>query len=283
MIRIISTVVIRLMAAHARRGQAVILPARVALVTRRRNMLSRQRELRVVMVEVRIPVRSRVARLALRREACGLMIRLRSPVVLRQVTVDTLRGSSLKNSVDMTLLAANLQMRACQLVLCIYAMIKSRIPGLGRMTTLAFVRKLNLLVVRRVRNLIVRRMARPARCVQSGILPGGMTVVTARFDMTPRERKVRGLVIELRVPIPGRMTLCAVPRELERRVTGRDRAGIVVTVTIVARRRRAHKWHAPVTLRAAAVGVPARERKRTDVREVVHLPISDPYAVTGLA
>jgi len=73
-VRIISAVVISQVAINARGRQTVILPARVTLIARRRDMLPRQRERCVVMVEVRIPVRSRVASLARRRELCGLMV-----------------------------------------------------------------------------------------------------------------------------------------------------------------------------------------------------------------
>ena len=60
----------------------------MALLASGRDMLSRQRELRVVVVKRRIPVASRMARLAGRRELRRLVIRISRAVVIGQVTTD---------------------------------------------------------------------------------------------------------------------------------------------------------------------------------------------------
>ena len=60
----------------------------MALLTGRRDMLSRQRELRAAMVKRRIPVAGRMAGLAGRRELRGLVVGIIRAVVICQVTTD---------------------------------------------------------------------------------------------------------------------------------------------------------------------------------------------------
>ncbi len=82
MIRIRCSVVIRKVAINTLTGSPFKHPAHMALLTGCLDMCTRQRELRVVMVERRVPVARRVTGLTGGRELRRCMIRFRRAVVI---------------------------------------------------------------------------------------------------------------------------------------------------------------------------------------------------------
>ncbi len=82
----------------------------MALVAAGLNVLAREREARVVVIVVCIPVGGRMALETGGRHLRGFVIRIGRAVVIRQVAVDTLRGRAFKDATDMALLTRGLHM-----------------------------------------------------------------------------------------------------------------------------------------------------------------------------
>ena len=106
-------VVVREVTTHARCRQAVVLTGRVTLIAGRLHMLTRQREVRVIVIEVRVPIVGRVTGLTLVREPGGLVIRLCCTVVIREVATYTSRRQAIVLPRRVTLIARCLNMLAC--------------------------------------------------------------------------------------------------------------------------------------------------------------------------
>ncbi len=112
-IRLGCAIIISQMATHARCRQTVVLAARVTLVATGLNVLTCQREARVVVVKHGLPVARCVTRLTCCRELCRFVIRFGCAVIIGKVTVDTHVGKSVIDSAGVTLVAACLNVLAC--------------------------------------------------------------------------------------------------------------------------------------------------------------------------
>ncbi len=113
MVGIIRIIIISKMAAYACCGQTVVLPTRMALVATGLHMLSGQREVRVVVVKHRFPVRGCMTRLTRRREVRRFVIRLGRAVVVGKVTAYTRRRQAIILPTRVALVATGLHMLTC--------------------------------------------------------------------------------------------------------------------------------------------------------------------------
>ncbi len=132
MIRIRCSVVIRKVTINTLTGSPFKHPAHMTLLTGCLDMCTRQRELRVVMVERRVPV-ARCMALPDRLWTSVFVIRIRRARLWYKVTINTLTGGPFKHPAHMTLLTGCLDMRTRQREVC-RLMIKPHVPRLRRVT-----------------------------------------------------------------------------------------------------------------------------------------------------
>ncbi len=165
-----------------------------------------QRELRVVVVERCIPVAGRMTGLTGGRELRRLVIRFRCSVVICQVTAHTGRRQAVILSARVALVAACCDVRSGQRELGV-VMVERCIPVTGRMTGLARGRELRRFVIRFTRAVVIRQVTAHAGRRQAVILSARVALIAARCDMCTRQRELRVVVVERRVPVARCMAL----------------------------------------------------------------------------
>ena len=106
-------VVVREVTTHARCRQAVVLTGRVTLIAGRLHMLTRQREVRVIVIEVRVPIVGRVTGLTLVREPGRVVIGFGCAVVVGEVTAHARCWQAVVLPRRVTLIARCLNVLAC--------------------------------------------------------------------------------------------------------------------------------------------------------------------------
>ncbi len=112
MVRLGRAVIVRLMARHAGRRQAVVLTAGVTLIAADLNMLTCQRELCRIVIVVCVPVVRGMARLALICEPCSLVIRFVGIIIVGKMATHTSCGQTVVLPTRVTLVAGGLNVLA---------------------------------------------------------------------------------------------------------------------------------------------------------------------------
>ncbi len=113
MVRIIRVIVIGQVATDACRGQAVILTAGVTLIAAGLNVLTCQREARVVMVKHGLPVRGCMACLALIAKPSRFMVRLVGIIIVGKMATHARCGQTVVLPTRVTLVATGLDVLTC--------------------------------------------------------------------------------------------------------------------------------------------------------------------------
>ena len=210
-------------------------------------MLTRQREVRVIVIEVRVPIVGRVTGLTLVREPGGLVIRLCCAVVIREVTAHARCWQAVVLPRRVTLIARCLHMltrhREARVV-----MIESRTPIRRRVTRLTGGREQCHLVIGFGCTVVIREVAAHARCRQAVVLTGCVTMIARCLHVLTRQREPGVVVIEVRVPVVGRVTGLTLVRESGRVVIRFGCTVVIREVTAHASCRQAVVLSGRVTL-----------------------------------
>ncbi len=207
MIRIRCSVVIRKVTINTLTGSPFKHPAHMTLLTGCLDMCTRQRELRVVMVERRVPV----ARCMALQTGCGhlrrFVIRIRRAVVIRKVAINTLTRGPFKHPAHMALLTGCLDMCTRQRELRV-VMVERRVPVARCMALQTGCGHLCRCMIRIRCSVVIRKVAINTLTGSPFKHPAHMTLLTGCLDMCTRQREARCLMIKPHVP-----RLCRVTRQ----------------------------------------------------------------------
>ncbi len=169
-------------------------------------MCTCQREARCLMIKPHVPRLCRVTRQTGCRDPDRCVIRIRRAVVIRKVAINTLTGGSFKHPAHMTLLTGCLNMRSCQReARCL--MIKPHVPRLCRVTRQTGCRDPDRCMIRIRRAVVIRKVTVNTLTQGPFKHPAHMTLLTGCLDMCTRQRELRVVMVERRVPVARCMAL----------------------------------------------------------------------------
>ncbi len=153
-----------------------------------------------LMIKPHVPRLCRVTCQTGRRDPDRCMIRIRRAVVIRKVTVNTLTQGPFKHPAHMTLLTGCLYMCTRQREVC-RLMIKPHVPRLCRVTRQTGCRDPDRCMIRIRRAVVIRKVTINTLTRGSFKHPAHMTLLTGCLNMRTRQRELRVVMVERRVPV----------------------------------------------------------------------------------